>query len=88
MHTAPGQAASWPAKPLSSRPLAAAAAEAGAPPAADLLASLSEAQRGQVDAFVSFLLQENEKMNLTGAPSAALLPYQPGVEQHTLSDSR
>lgn len=32
----------------------------------DSLAALTSRQRQQVDGFVTFLLQENEKMNLTG----------------------
>ena len=32
----------------------------------DPLEELSDEQRRQIDAFVDFLLQENEKMNLTG----------------------
>ncbi len=33
----------------------------------DSMAELTSSQRQQVDGFVTFLLQENEKMNLTGA---------------------
>ena len=33
----------------------------------DSVADLTSRQRQQVDGFVTFLLQENEKMNLTGA---------------------
>lgn len=46
---------------------AVAGAEQPGPAAGDPLELLSSEQRRQVDAFVDFLLQENEKMNLTGA---------------------
>ena len=39
--------------------------------AGDPLEALSAEQRRQVDAFVDFLLQENEKMNLTGEAAQA-----------------
>jgi hypothetical protein len=40
----------------------------------DAVAGLTVNQRGQVDGFVTFLLQQNEKMNLTGRLAACWHP--------------